>query len=443
MSGIIALLVFFISMAVIIFLTARYKFNAALVLIGVSILSGIIIVQQTSEIVSTIRNGFGLTLGYTGLVIIEGIVISTILGKSGILKSLAEGIIKFTGFDRSVLAVSITGYAVSIPVSCDSGFIALSGLSETMAGITGKPLAVMTVALSTGLYVTHCLVPPTPGPVGSIGILNANPFIVTLLGIIVSIPGMMAGYLWAVKYAAKLEIIPVFDNISENNNTKETAVWSGFSKYLPLLFPVLLMAFRASAMVPSRPFGGGVIYKFFVFTGDPVLSLFIGIIAALIIAGKKYTAAELNEWCTEGVKRSAPILIAAGAGGAFGAVIKASSLINASVGTMSGWHIGIFLPFIIAAVLKTLTGSSTVSIITTSSVIAPLTTQLGIHPALAVLAVGSGSMLVSHVNDPFFWIVSKFGGMDTSTALRIFTPATAITGVVTFVFVAILSVFIR
>jgi GntP family gluconate:H+ symporter len=275
------------------------------------------------------------------------------------------------------------------------------------------------------------------------GILNAGALSVFFLGLLVSIPGLFAGYFWIIKFVDKKNITPLFEEPRGKTARPYLEVPSLLEAVIPLLVPVILMILRAIAVIPARPFGSGAFSRFAVFAGDPVFALFGAIICSLLLVQRGFFREATGGWIAEGVRRAAPVLVVSAAGGAFGAVVKASSLTNSIVTAMCAWHIGILLPFLIAAVLKTATGSSTISIITAASVVSPLIGALGINPALAVLAVGSGSMMVSHVNDPFFWIVSKFSGMDEATALKVFTPATAITGGVSFFMVAMLSLVIK
>jgi GntP family gluconate:H+ symporter len=143
----------------------------------------------------------------------------------------------------------------------------------------------------------------------------------------------------------------------------------------------------------------------------------------------------------EGIKNAAVILAITGAGGAFGAILKASPMSGFIESSLAGLNLGILLPFFISVALKTAQGSSTVAIITTSSIMAPIMGTLGLNPALTVLAIGSGAMVVSHANDSYFWVVSKFSDMEVSVAYRSYTTATLIEGVVAFAGVAILSLF--
>jgi GntP family gluconate:H+ symporter len=443
MSVIAALIIFLISLSIIIVLTAIYRINSAAVMIGVTFLFGFMSGMPLNDVLTAIRSGFGSTAGYIGLVIIEGIMMGVILEKTGALAAIAAAVVKKTGKRKTILTVNLAGYVLSVPVSSDSGFILLHPLAEALASSTGRSLAAVSTALAAGLYVSHSLIPPTPGPLSAIGILNAGALSVFLLGILVSIPGIAAGYFWITKFVETINFTPVFDDSRGKTVRPYLEVPSLLEAVIPLLVPVVLMVLRAIAVIPARPFGNGAFYRFAVFAGDPVFALFAGILCSLILVKRGFFREATGGWIAEGVRRAAPVLVVSAAGGAFGAVVKTSALTNSIVTSMCAWHIGILLPFLVAAVLKTATGSSTISIITAASVVSPLMGTLGINPALAVLAVGAGSMMVSHINDPFFWIVSKFSGMDEATALKVFTPATAITGAVSFLLIALLSIFIK
>lgn len=442
MSATAGFFIFLFSVFIIAALTFVYKINAAFVMLGVTFLFGLLSGIPLNEILSTIRSGFGATAGYIGIVIFEGIVLSFILEKTGALSVIAAAILKKTRSMRVAAAAGVAGYTLSIPVSCDSGFIALHRFTAILAASAGKSIVSVSMVLVSGLYLSHSLIPPTPGPLSAAGILNASGWKIFFLGMAVSIPGFIAGYLWSVKLADKLNSKPVCNYTEKDSLNLINEAPSLFESVIPVMITIILMVLRSFAVVPLRPFGNGSFAKFVIFAGDPVFAFFIGIICSFILVKKGFYREAAGSWITEGLRRAAPVLVLAAAGGAFGAVIKTSSLTNALITSLLTWKIGLFLPFLTASLLKTATGSSTISIITTASVISPLIASLGVNPVLAVLAIGSGSMVVSHVNDPFFWIVSELTGMGETTALKIFTPLTAITGVTSFIFVLLLSVFI-
>ncbi len=440
-SGGIALIYLVIAIAIIIYLTAKYHMNAFVVLLVVAFLYGLFAGMPLPDIVKTIRNGFGGTLGYIGIVIVAGTIIGTILEKTGAALAMTNAILKIVGKERSPLAMSIAGYVVSIPVFCDSGYVILTPLNKALSEETGKSMAIMAVALATGLYSTHCLVPPTPGPIAAAGILNADLGLVIGLGLVASIPAMLAGYLWAVGFAKRYEIKAVLAESYDSLMQKYGKLPSTTLSFAPIVIPIVLILFKSIADFPTKPFGEGGLARLLSFIGDPVTALLIGVLFALLLVKKESKRDAVSSWMDLGVKNAALILAITGAGGAFGAILKASPMGEFLGTTLSQYHLGIFLPFVIAAALKTAQGSSTVAIITTASIMAPLMESLGLVPALTVLAIGAGSMTVSHANDSYFWVVSQFSDMEVPVAYRAYTSATLVEGIVAIITVAILSLF--
>ena len=183
----------------------------------------------------------------------------------------------------------------------------------------------------------------------------------------------------------------------------------------------------------------------FNFIGNPVVALLLGVALAVSLVPKSEKENTLS-WISEGVTNSASILAITGAGGAFGEILKSLPLADALSGSLLKMSMGVFLPFIIAALLKTAMGASTVAMIVTSAMIAPMLSTLGFNSelgkVLVIMAIGAGSMTVSHANDSYFWVVSQFSGMDTKTAYKCQTGVTLVQGIVTIAIVAILSFFI-
>ena len=197
------------------------------------------------------------------------------------------------------------------------------------------------------------------------------------------------------------------------------------------------------AAFPSEPIGNGGFAKALLFLGQPINALLIGLVLAMRLL-PNFSKETLTGWFEEGLKSAATIIIITGAGGALGTVLKATP-IGAYLGdTLSQFNLGIFLPFIIAAALKTAQGSSTVALVTTSALVAPLMATLGLDSeigrVLTVMAIGAGAMTISHANDSYFWVVSQFSGMDVSTAYKSFTVAPLIQGITTIIIVGILAV---
>jgi GntP family gluconate:H+ symporter len=442
-SGGIAILLLVLAVAIIIVLTGKFKVNAFLVLIGIAFAYGLAIGIPGLDVLKHIKNGFGGTLTKIGIVIVAGTIMGTILEKTGAALAMTQAILKLVGKKRAPLAMNVAGYVVSIPVFCDSGYVILNPLNKALAKETGTSMAVMAVALATGLYATHVMVPPTPGPLAAAAALNADLGKVILVGLLVAIPAALAGLLWALKVAKKYNIEPDIHESYSDIVKKYGKLPNTFLSFLPIVLPLLLIFMKSIAEYPTKPFGDGSFRVLCSFLGDPVAALIIGVFAAMLLVKKGSVGEAFSGWMSQGIKDSAIILVITAAGGSFGEILAKSPLADFIKNNMAGLPIGMLLPFIIAAALKTAQGSSTVAIVTTAGILAPMLATLGLDPALTAVAIGAGSMVVSHANDSYFWVVSQFSNMPVNTAYKTYTSATAVEGVVAFVAVFVLSLFIH
>ncbi len=441
-SGSMAVILLVIMVALIIIATGKFKINAFLVLLVVAFLYGALIGLPMNEILDKIKGGFGGTLSSIGIVIIAGTMMGVILEKTGAALVMTRSILSVVGKDRSALAMNAAGFVVSIPVFCDSGYVILTPLNKALAKESGKSMAVMAVALATGLYATHTMVPPTPGPIAAAGTMSADLGAVIFYGLIASIPASLIGYIWAVKVASKYDI-PVKTGESYSSlMEKYGKLPSVFGSFLPLILPIVLILLKSVADLPSKPFGQGTLSSFISNIGDPVAALIIGVLAALCLVPWGSFSTAVDGWLGQGIRDAAIVLAITGAGGSFGRILQASPMVDYIKENLSGTGLGIFLPFIISAAIKTAQGSSTVAIITTANIMAPMIAGLGLNPALTVVAIGAGSMVMSHANDSYFWVVSQFSDMPVNIAYKVYTTATAVEGVAAVIVVYILSIFV-
>jgi gluconate:H+ symporter, GntP family len=437
----VSLFILLLIMVFVVLATSKFQMHPFLVLLLAAIFMGLFSGLNSDALIKAIAEGFGGTLKSIGIVIACGTIIGTFLEKSGGAKKMAETVLKIVGEKKSPLAMSITGYLVSIPVFCDSGFVLLSALNKALSKKTGKSLAVLAIALATGLLTTHVFVPPTPGPLAAAANIGADIGLVLLFGLLVSIPTALAGLLWATTYCKRFNIIPKETTVTL---TEESVLPNNWQVFLPLVLPIVLISLKSIADYPTLPFGEGFAKSLFDFIGNPIIALLLGVFLAFALPKQKEKSL-YQSWVGEGLKNAGTIILITGAGGAFGSVLKSTNIGTFLGETLSTWHLGIFLPFIIAAALKTAQGSSTVALITTSALIAPLLGPMGlgspIAKALVVLAIGAGSMIISHANDSYFWVVSQFSDMDTPTALKTYSMATLIQGSVGIITIAFLCIF--
>ena len=409
--------------------TTRYKMHPFLVLLSASVFLAIGTGIPLKEIPVLLGKGFGKTTQSIGLLILFGTIIGVVLEVSHATQTLAK--VLLNGLQKLPLpyAVSCIGYLVSIPVFCDSAFVILSSLNKTLSEQTKTPLVALTVALSTGLFAPHVLVPPTPGPLAAAANLELdNLFLLIVFGGVLAFILILAGAAYASFLAQKLPYQAAAVEIKEEEEQQSLPPFS--SAIAPIIIPIVLMGvgtFLSFIVFPSSlSFLKGILAVFC----TPTFALGIGMLLSFRLLNN--TTIAVSDIVQKGIAVAAPILVITGMGGTLGLIIQQLPLtefVEQNL-TQSSW--GLLIPFLIAAVLKTAQGSSTVAIITASSIVFPLLAVLGLDNEMGkvwgILAIGVGSMTVSHANDSYFWIVSQMGGLDIKTAYRHHTFATFLQG---------------
>ena len=427
--------------------STRFKLHPFLALLAASLLFGIFSGLPLDELIKTINDGFGSTIGGIGIIIIAGLIIGTFLEKSGGAYTLANLVLKIIGPKRVHMAMGFIGYFVSIPVFADSGFIIVSPLNRALTKKAKLSLAGTAVALSLGLMASHTMVPPTPGPIAAAGILGADLGQVILFGLMTSIPALLVCILFAKKIGSKIFIDPAPKLTEEQINSQLENAPSVFKSFIPIVVPIILIVLRSFAEYPTMPFGDGTFKYAIGFVGNPVVALLIGMVLSFTLP-KKLDKEMLSTsgWIGEALTSAAIIILITGAGGAFGKVLQTSDISSLLENNVSNGNLGIWLPFLIAAGIKTAQGSSTVAIITTASIIAPLMPEMGfdteVSKALAVIAIGAGASLVSHANDSFFWVVTQLSDMKVNQGYKTHSLGTAILGFSAMIVLTIISLII-
>lgn len=421
-----------ISVILIILLTARYKMHPFLALLIVAIVYGFLAGMSLELIVESINQGFGNTLGSIGLIILFGVIIGAFLENSGAAYVLAEKVLKIIGPNRVAPGMGIIGYFISIPVFADSGFILLSPLNKSLTKKAKLSLAGTAVALGLGLTASHTMLPPTPGPIAAAGILNADLGLVMLIGLPVSLLALTAGILFAVKVAGRTKIEPnpgtTDDEIQERVKHAPGALHASFPVFVPIVLIIMKSLTEGLGLLPE-----GNLYQFVLFIGDPVIALIIGVFLAFTLPKNlKPEMLSSSGWMGKAIETSASVIMITGAGGIFGMILQNSGIAAVLGDLLGDINLGIILPFLLTAAIKTAQGSSTVALITAASIMMPMMESLGfeteMQKALVVLAIGAGSSVVAHANDSFFWVVTQLSGMTTKTGYKLYTTGTLILG---------------
>ena len=423
-----------LSIVAIIYLTAKIKFNVFGALFAVSMALAIFGTDlPMPKVIDAMKASFGGTLGNISFIIIFGAAIAVCMQRSGGALSLATHIMNMAGQKNAKAAVAWTGFIPGLTIFCDTGYIILSGIVRTISATSKLPMPLLASVLGTSLYAVHCLVPTHPGALAAASTLNANLGMLVVASIAFSIPGLIAAYIWSsimckgMNYAAATDV--------QDEGAQPTAHLPSFGfSLLPVVLPLVLISI--STILVTFGFKDGIATVFH-FLGNPVIALLVGMLCGMwLLARHGGQKGDISKVLEEAIIKAGPILIITGAGGMFGAIIKETGVGGALGQALGNASVGLLVPFIIAALLKTAQGSSTVAAITTAAIIVPSLATFGLDSEagriFAVLAIGAGSIVASHANDSYFWVVTKFSNIEMEQSLRVFTTSTIVMGVVTF-----------
>jgi len=465
MTGIALILAFLITIVLMIVAISKFNLHPFLAIMASAIILAIIAgipfhingnpnvasstvdgVFNPGTLAWTTGQGFMAIFSGIGLVIILGALIGGILEATGGAFKIADMIIRLLGKASPTMAMVIMGWVVSVPVFCDSGFVIINPVRRTIVKRTATSGVAAALGLGAGLYTSHVLVPLTPGPLGAADILGMMDYLWTIMWVsfIISIPGLIAAYVWAVYRGNRdksEEDIAIQNDAtvkSYDEIVKELGgLPNGFLALLPILTPIAMMAMAQVATTLMDP---GPIQSAFRFLGFPLVALTIGFMFGILLLAVTGKMPQFNGLTNDTLKMLGPILFITAAGATLGRVINDSGMVqfisyHADVFT---W-MGLAFPFIISAIIKTAQGSSTVAMITTAGIMMPLLSIMGpvgarwedsnITIALVVMAIGAGSMMASHANDSYFWVVSKLSGQTPQQGYKNWTSMTVVQGV--------------
>lgn len=398
---------------------SKLKLNPLFVIFLACILLGLLLNLSITNISFDIFNGFVSVSKKIGLLILFGVIIGICLEKSGATEIISISLIKKLSFLPISYVINLIGFLISIPVFCDAAFIILSSLNKKISELTKSSKKSITVALSTGLFATHVLVPPTPGPMAAAANLDLkNIFLLFICGGIFAFFLSLIGGLYSQKFIQKTKAISEEDLkvLISRIGTKKTLSFNLASS--PIWIPLVIMSINPIAPNEIK------------ILTSPTFALFIGAIISIYLSIRNISFKKL---LLVSLKQSLPIIGITGMGGGLGQIIKNIDVVSWFNKIESFTSLGIIIPFLISASLKTAQGSSTVAIITSASIIYPMLSVFGLDnelgKTLAILSIGVGSMTVSHANDSYFWVVSQFSGMDINTTYKTHTIATLFQGI--------------
>jgi Gnt-I system high-affinity gluconate transporter len=437
------IIVLLVAILLLLLLIGWLKINPFISLLAAALFVGIANGMPLSKIVSAINGGIGGTLGPLVLTLVFGMVLGTVLAETGAVHQISSRLIKIFGIKYIKLAMVITGFSVGIAMFYNAGFLVLIPLVFAVCASTGMPLVYIGTAVASALSVTHCFLPPHPGPTALTVIFKADMGKTLLYGIIAAIPAVIAAGLIFPEFLKKIRPIgpQKFFDVQAFDENKLPGF--GISFFIALI-PVLLMG--ASALLGIFIDGESTIKNLFVFLGDPGISLSIASFLAIVILGKKSgkNLHALLDKSFNAVNSVTLILLIIAAGGAFKQVLVDSGTSTYIAKFFEGSSIPpLLLAWLIAAFIRIAIGSATVAGLTAAGILQPLIASMHVDPELMVIAIGAGSVMCSHVNDGGFWMFKEYFGISLKDTLRSWTVMESIVGIVGIIGVLLINMVIH
>ncbi|HHX60601.1 MAG TPA: GntP family permease [Epulopiscium sp.] len=439
-----------IGLVVLIALILKSKIHVFVALIIAAVIVGIVGGLDPNSTVAAITDGFGGTLGNIGIIIGLGIMMGQMFEISGAAERMARTFLKMFGKGREELALSLTGFLVSIPIFCDSGFVILSPLARALSRRTKKSIVSLSVALAAGLVITHSLIPPTPGPLAVAGTFRVDVGQFMLLGIVIALPMAIATMLYGKYIGKKIYQLPaetgdgwerppyqepIYDIVSDEEDRK---LPSAFLSFLPIVLPIILILFNTGLTALKLTDG---FYGTLIFLGKPIIAVGIGLIVATYTLGRDMDRKTVIKELEDSIKAAGVIILVTGGGGALGQVLKVAGVGEyIALGIAATAIPVILLPFIIATLVRFVQGSGTVAMITAAGITAPIVEAAGGNMLLGAFAACVGSLFFSYFNDSFYWVVTRISGItETKEQIRVWSVTTTIAWAVGLVEILILN----
>lgn len=428
----VSLLILFFFLFLLIFSISKWKVHPFVVLVLVAMALGVSLGLGGPQTVEVLLKGFSETLRWIALIIIVGSFIGEVLQETGGAFRISGSILKWVGEKKLPWAMGFTGYLVSIPVFVDVAYILLHPVVEFLAVKSRRPVLYVGLSLAAGLTVSHTLIPPTPGPMAVASLLNVNMGRMLVINLIVAVFAMVGGVLWSVLFVKKQwidydrqlqettqvqpEQVPAVNAVK-----KQSVLWD----VLPILVPIVLIGLGAFVQFEK----GSQVGAFFQFISLPLVAVLVGALIAVIQLKTPDKKNTLNRLVEQAILKSALVIMITGAGGSLGFIIRESGIQNQIVQVFADFpFLGIMLPFLVASLLTLATGSITVSLVGSASMLGPMAASLPVSPEMVAALIGCGSFCVFHANASFFWLLNRLHQVPPATLYKTYTVQSLIMG---------------
>ena len=422
--------ILFLILILLILSVSRWKWHPFIALLLAALSLGLLLGLGGTQTVEVLLEGFSKTLKWIAVVIILGAFIGEVLKETGGALRISDAVVKRTGEKKLPWAMGITGYLVSIPVFVDVAYIVLQPVTEALAARSKKPVLVLGLALTAGLTLSHTLLPPTPGPLAVASLLEANIGRMILINAVIASFAMVGGVLWASIYCKNAWLdydkkIASADKQPEEKEESPAKKQPVIYDLLPILIPIALMA--AGAFFKAED--GNLLNQALALISTPMIAVLVGAGIALLQYTRQQKEGNINRLVDQAIVKSALVIMITGAGGAFGYVIRESGIPEALTSFFEALpFLGFLLPFLIAAVLTTSTGSITVSLVGTASIVGPMASTMPYSPEMMAALIGCGSLVVLHANASFFWLLNRLHEVPVNTLYRTYSIQSLVMG---------------
>lgn len=416
-----------------IFSISKWKIHPFIALILTALGLGLSMGMGGQATVDVLLKGFSETLRWIAIIIILGAFIGEVLQETGGAFRISDSIVKRVGEKKLPWAMGFTGYLVSVPVFVDVAYILLQPVTESLSVKSKKPVLYIGLALAAGLTVSHTLIPPTPGPMAVASLLGVNIGRMLLINLIVASFAMIGGVLFVI-YFVKDSWLEYDKKLSEAANKEgqdlsdkpATDQHNLFFDVLPILAPIILIGLGAFVSFEK----GSVAGVIFNFVSMPLIAVLIGAFIAIFQLKSNDKRNTINRLVEQAILKSALVIMITGAGGSLGYVIRETGIQDEIVHIFADFpFLGIMLPFIVAAILTISTGSITVSLVGTASMLGPMVDSLPVSPEMVAALIGCGSFCVFHANSSFFWLLNRLHEVPPKILYKTFTLQSLIMGV--------------
>jgi GntP family gluconate:H+ symporter len=430
----------FIAVIALLFLAiTRFRWHVFIALLAPILLFALLPGIDRAAFIAAFEVGFGRTVQSIAVVIVVGTILAEGLKHTGGIERITISMIRWVGEKRMALALTLSGWVIGIPIFSDVGYVILNPLVHSAAVRSGLNMSVMSTGLIGAMQLTHAMVPPTPGPLAAVALLHADMGRVIVWGCFVSLIASFFGWLYALVVGPRLESPPSPEFIGQSfvERGREADLPTTAWAFAPILIPLTLIAAQSTAamLLPKRH----IVNTAMLYLGWPVVALSIGVLIAYRSTRRDQASARVTDWVENALRSSAMIIMVVGLGGALSQILRQTPAVDAIARAMESTGLpAIFLPFVLGIVGNMITGSTTVGVITSASIVAPMMPTLGLSPEATMLAASAGGIITKYVNSSYFWVCTSLTRMPLRSALVSFGGVMIVNGVVSMAVIYVL-----